>query len=221
MVDLSRWNLTTPEVDPDTGLAKTYPTSELPTLVNDYFIRTPSGAITFYAPVLGGVTANTDRTRCELRETNPDGSQFNWYGPNGDHFLRAALTVFEAPSSGVTVVGQIHTKLGSNPLIKLKWKRGFLAASVRFHPDEAPVDTNLLQTPLGARFTYSIHLTPRGNLSVSASCNSVSVNKAFPISSAWMYAPLYFKAGVYNQDGEQDFPGECSDATFYRLEVEH
>jgi hypothetical protein len=216
-IDLTTWNLCTPELDPETGRAKIYSTAEVQTLSNAYFRRGVDAKgypfVAFYAPVAGATTQSTDRTRSELRETRPDGALYNWTIPSGDHFLRAALAVYQAPSNGVTVVGQIHSKLGA-PLVKLKWKRGWLVASVRSTPDSDPVDTPLFEAPLGTRFSYSLHLTPGGTLSVGS--------KIIPIDAlAWRDAPLYFKVGVYNQDGVADTLDEASDATFWKLSAAH
>jgi hypothetical protein len=215
-IDLTTWNLCTPELDPETGRAKIYSTAEVQTLSNAYFRRGKNidgetVFVAFYVPVAGATTQSTDRTRSELRETRPDGALYNWTIPSGDHFLRAALTVYKVPSNGVTVVGQIHSKLGS-PLVKLKWKRGWLVASVRSTPDSDPVDTPLFEAPLGTRFSYSLHLTPGGTLSVGGKTWDVA---------AWRDAPLYFKAGVYNQDGVADTPDEASEANFWKLSIAH
>ena len=219
-IDLTCWNLTTPEADPsDPGLARTYSTADLATLDNAYFhpLGDAEGSIRFWAPVAGEVTANTDRTRTELRETNPDGTQRNW--TIGTYaVLRAAFTMRQLPSNGITVVGQIHAKNTTSPLVKLKWKPAGIYASVRKTPADAnPVDTLVSTAALNQRTTYVIQMTATGLLKVFV--NSAPAFTAQ--TTGWDAALLYFKAGVYNQDSTADTPTEASMADFHRIEVTH
>jgi hypothetical protein len=216
-IDLTVWNLTTPEPDAD-GDARTWPLAiDVPD--HEFFSRTAEGNVMFTAPVIGATTESTDRTRSELREIHPDGTLRNWTHASTASRLRAALTLFSVPANGVTVIGQIHSKgpaPGGDPLVKLKWKRGLLAASVRATPTSDPVDSPVLDVPLNARFTYSIGLSLLGDLSVTVTYGDRSGRFMQRIRD-WSAVPLYFKAGVYNQDVN----GEASKALFYRIEVEH
>jgi hypothetical protein len=225
-IDLSKWNICTPELDPATGYAKVYSTAELQTLNNTFFDYDGVRA-RFFAPVAGYTTRSTDRTRTELRETDADGSLQNWLIDGDiDHKLTAALRVMQLPSNGVIVVGQIHSRNG-DPLLKLKMKSMSLWASVRATPGRTPVDYKVLDIPYQRRFTYSIHLSPNGHLGVSAGYTGFDGVKhtgnydAELAGSGWENEWLYFKCGTYNQDAVSDSPDEASCVEFYVINASH
>lgn len=220
MLDLAIWNLTLPVGEPATVIE----TSALLQGYQDNYFKSSSGVIFFWAPVTGTTTANASYPRSELRETFIDGQLRNWTYPSADNFLRASLTVDKVPSTGKIVIGQIHAYQSTSPMLKLEYqysttaKTGKIVAKVRNKPGDTPIQvvTVAQGVPLSQRFTYSIHLTPSGTLSVNANNYKWSTK----LDSTWAPKPLYFKAGVYTQDNSGT-DSEGGMANFYKLEVEH
>lgn len=219
MIDLAMWNLSIPVGVPAT-------TIETPALAGgyqDHYFQSKNGAIFFWAPVNGSTTETAKYPRSELRETYPDGSLRNWIYPSADHFLRAALNVSQVPSTGKLVIGQIHAYKSSMPLVKLEYQyktssaSGNIVAKVRLTP-EAPIQVVTLASgiALNQRFTYVLHLTPKGTLAI----NLNGVKWSTRLDSAWASKPLYFKAGVYTQDNS-GYETEAGAAHFDKLSVEH
>src|SRR3546814_19310599 len=77
-----------------------------------------SGTVFFWAPVTGAKTANAIYPRSELRETYSDGTLRNWLYSAADNKLRATLSVSQVPSTGKIVIGQIHAKDSTKPMVK-------------------------------------------------------------------------------------------------------
>lgn len=69
---------------------------------------------------------------------------------------------------------------------------------------------------LKERFTYTIHLTPSGNLTV----NAHEMQWGTKLDPSWNGKQLYFKAGVYTQDNT-GYATEGGAATFYKLQIAH
>ncbi|RRV07379.1 polysaccharide lyase family 7 protein [Pseudomonas sp. v388] len=218
MIDLATWNLSVPVGIP----AATIATQQLVSGYQDGYFKS-GNTLFFWAPVTGSTTDNAKFPRTELRETTPDGRANNWTYPQADNFLRAALTVNQVPSSGKIVIGQIHAFQSTEPLLKVEYqykeklKTGNIVAKLRRSPDaEIEVITVAQGVPMNERFSYSIHLTPAGNLSVNAYDSVWNVK----LDSAWSTRLLYFKAGVYTQDNT-GYATEGGAATFYKLTINH
>lgn len=220
MIDLATWNLSIPVGVPAT-------TIQTPLLVGgyqDYYFKSANGSIFFWAPVNGTVTDSASYPRSELRETFADGKLRNWTYPTADNFLRAALSVSQVPSTGKVVIGQIHAYGSSKPMVKLEFQyktktaTATIVAKVRSTPldEEGQVITVLSGIPLNQRFSYTLHLTPKGGLSVSVNDTQWSTK----LDPSWAPKPLYFKAGVYTQDNE-GYETEAGAATFYILKIDH
>lgn len=220
MIDLAVWNLSVPVGAPAL-------TVNTPVLVqgfkNEYF-HADSNTLFFWAPVTGSTTKSAKYPRSELRETSADGKENNWLFPTADNFLRATLTVGQVPSTGKIVIGQIHVEGSNEPLLKLEYQykeklgTGNLVIKVRPTPDQTePTVINVASgVPLNQKFNYTIHLSPGGNLSVSAA----NLNWQQKIGSGWKNKPMYFKAGVYTQDNT-GYATEGGKATFYKLAIQH
>lgn len=236
MIDLANWNLTIPEQTPsaviDTAtLNRGYH--------SPYFVRRPDGSLVFWAPVTGTHTENAHYPRSELRETLRDGSRLNWHYPEAENQLRAELAVNQVPSSGKVIVGQIHGSGegdgdNANPLVKLQYRLkdgnqgeprqvGQIEALLRDKPgdDKSQVQPLIRNVPLNAHFTYQIHLSATGRLTLTASSAAAGERTwSTQVDPGWQAQGLYFKAGAYVQDnkGPADEGGK---ATFYQLTVEH
>ncbi|WNW11090.1 polysaccharide lyase family 7 protein [Pseudomonas sp. DTU_2021_1001937_2_SI_NGA_ILE_001] len=218
MIDLATWNLSIPVGVP----AQTIATAQLMRGYQDGYFRS-GNTLFFWAPVTGSTTDNAKFPRTELRETTADGRAFNWNYTSADNFLRAALMVNQVPSSGKIVIGQIHTYQSNEPLLKVEYqykdklKTGNIVAKLRRSPQsEIEVITIAEGVPLNQRFSYSIHLTPAGNLTVNAYENVWNVR----LDPTWSTKLLYFKAGVYTQDNT-GYATEGGAATFYQLSIAH
>ncbi|WP_110947611.1 polysaccharide lyase family 7 protein [Pseudomonas bohemica] len=218
MIDLATWNLSIPVGTPAA-------TIDTPTLIGGYqdgYFRS-GDTLFFWAPVTGSRTDNAIYPRTELRETYANGAVHNWAYSQADNMLRAALTVDQVPSTGKIVIGQIHCYGSTEPLIKLEYQYkektqdGNIVAKYRATPTSEPaviqVATGVL---LKERFTYTIHLTPSGMLTV----NAHDMQWSAKLDGTWSGKQLYFKAGVYTQDNT-GYATEGGAATFYKLQISH
>ncbi len=220
MIDLTTWNLSIPVGTP----AVTIETPTLAAGFKDEYFHSDSGTLFFWAPVTGTKTANAKYARSELRETSADGKLYNWTYGSADHFLRAALAVNQVPSTGKIVIGQIHVKNSNEPILKVEYQykeklgTGNIVAKVRLKPSDSEATVIQVATgvPMNKRFTYSIHLSPTGYLSVT----SADYQWGAKISPEWKDALMYFKAGVYTQDNT-GYASEGGMATFYKLDIDH
>ena len=218
MIDLATWNLSVPVGTP----ALTIATPRLVQGYQDGYFHS-GDTLFFWAPVTGSKTDNAIYPRTELRETNADGSVHNWLFPQADNFLKAALQVSQVPSTGKIVIGQIHCYQSTEPLVKLEYQykektaTGNIVAKYRPTPTSEPLVIEIATgVPLNQRFTYTIHLTAIGNLTINAADFTWSTT----LDPSWSSKQLYFKAGVYTQDNT-GYPTEGGAATFYKLTISH
>lgn len=218
MIALDTWNLSIPVGSP----AITIDTPKLASGYTDGFFKS-GDTLFFWAPVTGTTTKSAKYPRSELRETKADGSLNNWKYTAADNMLRAAVAVNQVPSTGKIVIGQIHCNGSTEPMLKLEyqWKDasrlGNVVAKFRATPDSEPaVITVAEKVPMNQRFTYTIHLTPTGSLTV----NAAGFQWGTKVATSWASQDLYFKAGVYTQDNT-GYATEGGAATFYKLAIEH
>ncbi|EPJ79200.1 MULTISPECIES: polysaccharide lyase family 7 protein [Pseudomonas] len=220
MIDLATWNLSIPEGAPPA----TIETSQLVQGFKNQYFNSETGTVFFWAPVTGATTANAIYPRSELRETNSDGTLRNWLYPSADNTLRATVTVNQVPSTGKIVIGQIHTKDSTSPMVKLEYQykayssTGNIVAKVRIRPDDATGQVITIATgvTLNRSFSYMIHLSPKGALGITAA----GYNWRTTVDPSWKVKPLYFKAGVYVQDNT-GYVTEGGKVTFSLLEIKH
>jgi hypothetical protein len=218
MIDLAMWNLSIPVGTP----AEIINTPALVAGYQDGYFRS-GNTLFFWAPVTGSKTDNAIYPRTELRETLPSGAVYNWDYSKADNVLRAALEVDQVPSSGKIVIGQIHCYGSTEPLIKLEYQfkeklgNGNIVVKFRRTPtSEVEVIQVATGVLLDTRFTYNIHLTQTGTLTV----NAADMQWTAKLDSTWSGKQLYFKAGVYTQDNT-GYVTEGGAATFYKLEIAH
>lgn len=220
MIDLTTWNLSIPEGSP----AVTIETPRLAQGFKNEYFHADTGTLFFWSPVTGSKTANAIYPRSELRETYSNGTLRNWLYSAADNQLRATLAVNQVPSTGKIVIGQIHTKDSTSPMVKLEYQyktktsTGNIVAKVRMRPDdeEGQVITVATGVKMDRNFTYMIHLSPKGALGISAA----GYNWRTTIDPSWKDKPLYFKAGVYVQDNT-GYTTEGGKVTFSQLEIQH
>jgi hypothetical protein len=218
MIALDTWNLSIPVGTP----ATTINTPQLAAGYTDGYFKS-GDTLFFWAPVTGSRTANAVYPRSELRETKADGSVNNWNYPAADNMLRAAVAVNQVPSTGKIVIGQIHCYSSTEPMLKLEYqykdakRLGNIVVKYRITPDAEPeVITVAQMVPMNQRFTYTIHLTPSGALTV----NAFNYQWSTKVDPSWAPKGLYFKAGVYTQDNT-GYATEGGAATFYKLDILH
>ncbi|WP_186445803.1 polysaccharide lyase family 7 protein [Paenibacillus cremeus] len=222
-IDLSHWKLTLPlekATDISTAdLVKGYS--------SDYFYTDPQdGAMTFWSPVVGGKTANTEYPRSELREMmNPSSSKVNWTW-QGTHIENAREMVTQVPSSGRVVVMQIHgiTTAGGDaaPLVKVEYDDKKKAIDCLVKSSSKTGDKDIHYTFNG----YDLNKAYDGQLKVvdgvlSMTFNGVTKTVNFVEQDPnWKTLNFYFKAGVYVQDNQGD-KNEGGRVKIYKLDVSH
>tara|TARA_Y100001951_G_scaffold16543_2_gene11604 strand:- start:622 stop:1305 length:684 start_codon:yes stop_codon:yes gene_type:complete len=219
MIELDVWNLSIPVGVP----ATTIDTPVLAGGYQDHYFQSRDGAIFFWSPVNGTTTISAKYPRSELRETHADGSVRNWTYPGAEHFLRAALSVSQVPSTGKIVIGQIHAYKSSMPMLKLEYQykawagSGNIVAKVRMTPDaEIQVVTIASGIVLGQPFHYTLNLKADGTLAIRLD----QIDWSTRVDPSWATKPLYFKAGVYTQDNT-GYETEAGAARFDQLSIEH
>lgn len=223
MVDLSRWNLVTPEATSGSS-ARTYWPGEFPG--NEYFAIMDTGEVGLWAPTKGATTESSDRTRTEFREIIPGTRELkNWkLGEHQSQYLRASMTIKQVTPNGRVCIGQIHIKDISRPVLKIVWDNGSLRAKVRQHCNQSddPGFTFLDDVPLLERFSYSVAVNGSGLVSVNLTHGSRRGECRFNLLPSYIGRSLYFKAGLYNQDDatESTLATDGSRAVLHSLEVE-
>ena len=209
--DLSHWKCTLP----DGTATEISPSRLVGGYTSEFFYTGSDGAMTFWCPVTGGTTPNSQYPRSELRELiDPRSSSRNW-SLNGTHILRAGCKVLQAPSGGKVIIGQIHG-YDAPPLIKLQWDDGVVFALFKNSPSGSDVKHSLGAIGLGQRFDYEIRVVD-GLASVSA--NGTTRNYDFR-GTDWMTNAFYYKAGAYVQDNAGPVE-EGGRVAFYALTASH
>lgn len=226
--DLSHWKLTLP-----TG-SSGHPTEiSAPQLVagysSQYFYRGKDGELVFWCPVTGVTTSGSSYSRSELRETNPDGSLYNWNVADGTATLAASLAVNTVPSTGKVVVGQIHDNgaggIKGQPLLKLVYKydsasgTGILEAQVRPYPESSTSDNYTVATGIKLNEVFSYKIELKADLTLNVQING-QTKYSKSIDSRWKSQGMYFKAGSYCQDNSGSST-EGAKVSFYDLTVAH
>ncbi|MFK4134730.1 MULTISPECIES: polysaccharide lyase family 7 protein [Pseudomonas] len=236
MVDLAEWNLTIPEpsspvVIETNVLNRNYR--------SDYFYRTPDGSVTLWAPVTGRYTPELNYPSTELRETRPDGSEYNWKYEDSVSLMQADLRINQVPSSGKMIIGQIRTVGDSqgtpdSALISLRYRldptmegktpvTGQVEALIRTKPDTLKIPPQILlrNIPLDGPFSYELRLSRTGVLSVRLFTHGRGNGElSVQLDQRWASYHLYFKAGAYVEDKEGPST-EGGKVTFNRLVTMH
>jgi Alginate lyase len=215
--DLTHWKLTLP----DAAASEIAASSLVAGYTNASFFYTgPDGAMVFWCPVTGGTTSGSSYPRSELREVlDPADDNVNWTG-YGTNILTAQCRVTQVPSTGKTIIGQIHGFTGNAyPLVKLQYQNGTIVALVKESPN-SDTDThfNFMNVGLGNPISYQIKLV-NGLLSLTVNGSNQAVN-IFQTDPAWATNTLYFKAGDYCQDNSGSNT-EAAQVMFYQLSATH
>jgi Alginate lyase len=193
-VSLSGWQLTLPLAGKNGAAAIVKPAAASP----PWLTTEGSGGLTFFAPVNGAKTKNSDHARTELvgLDTFTAGS--------GHHVLHASIAVSQVPAAARDViVGQIHGAgtIKSVPFVMLHYDAGAITVVVKQQQSGAAAQRlNLLSdVALAARFDYSLTDNGDGSLTFTADEGSrhASLNARLP--DAFRGASVRFQAGAYQQ----------------------
>lgn len=232
---LENWSLTLP-VDADgsnQGRAQTLLPDRLSGpqgFTSPYFRTDSDGAMTFWAPANGALSARANYARAELRQMiDPSSNAVNWDNQGRAH-LDARLRVLQVPvSNGLVAVGQIHA-YEAMPLATLYYQydmdaqNGRLFATVKESPEsteEGKRYTVAQGIQLGQAFIYRLGMA-RNRDGVAEVAISVNGSPALqvPLDPAWDSRTFYFKAGAL-LNSRSDNGEDGARVKFYRLATSH
>ncbi|WP_394749948.1 polysaccharide lyase family 7 protein [Spongiimicrobium salis] len=250
-IDLSHWKVTLPvgnngrptEVEPPAILD--YATNETlrPFMYNDSI----EGALVFYT-YPGVTTANSSRSRTELREQmNPGSNSTNWTFAQGGR-MYGTLQMEDISKDGQgkyhrTIIMQIHGRLtnaqrdligeddnNAPPVLKIYWQNGKVRVKSKELKNVNTTGTDLLYTDAwtdddGFNFDqevgfdkFSLEVKVEEGRMEVILNNGQSVVFANESMNKWGVFENYFKAGNYLQTTDE---GAYARVKYYELEVEH
>ncbi|PWL37805.1 polysaccharide lyase family 7 protein [Flagellimonas aquimarina] len=247
-IDLSNWKVTLPigrpdEVKPPEILE--YATNEKlkPFMYNDSI----DGALVFYT-YPGATTANSSRSRTELREQmEPGSNSVNWTFSQGGR-LKGTLAMDDISKDSDnkyhrTIIMQIHGRLTNEqrdligqkdnnapPMLKIYWQNGKVRVKTKVLKNPDVSDTDILRTDEwtddeGFNFNEEVGFN-RFSLEVLVSDGRMEVilndTESVVYESddieKWGVFENYFKAGNYLQTSDE---GSYARVKYYDLQVEH
>ena len=213
VVDLAGWKLTIPVANKKGTAAIIEPASS----TAPWLTRNRNGSLTFFAPVEGATTANSEHARTELD------SLTNFTAGEGTHSMKANLVVQQAPSDGSKIIiGQIHgaDTISSVPYVMLQWEAGSVRVVVKQAQSGSASDKYPLLTgvPLNSRFSYSISDTGDGNLVFSATHGADTKTVTAAIPAPFKGSTVRFQAGAYQQGESGSGPQDGARLTFFSLD---
>lgn len=171
--------------------------SALQSYSGQYFERQSGARIVMRVPSSGlATTPNSKYPRSELKENR------TWKVGDGCAVLAARVNIYDLPSSGDIVIGQIHQEATTpRPPVELHYSNGTLHADVLKKQTTLSGQPRTKLTiatgiPDHQSFSYIISLTSSGVLTVTVNGKSQST----VLDASFNSAKLYFKAGNYTQD---------------------
>ena len=202
--DLSQYKWQSPVASGSDVLEISQP--QLATYTSAYFYTTNDGAMVFWCPVNGATTSGTSYPRSELRDLRE-------WPLSSTQIMNATCKVLQSPSTGKTIIGQIHGNISGTEAMKLRYSGGDVTAGCK--PDlggtefQIPILTGVA---LGTTINYTIKMV---NHVVTITVNGVTVTNV--LNSTWdAETAYYFKAGTYPQDNSGTST-EGSRIAFYAL----
>jgi hypothetical protein len=216
--DLSLWALQEPTGFPNSPT--TISADKLQTFQDAYFFTDrKDGAMEFWDPEDGVVSAHSRYPRSELREMTAAGTPANW-PLTGTHTLSASLRVTQVPDH--VCVGQIHigtgTPASTKPLLELfYYADGAIVAAVEQNPNGGNSVTHAIgDVPLGRQWSYVIGVSD-GAISVRVDDGDT---QTWPVPPNFYQESFFFKAGDDGQSvGDNSTIG--ARVSFYALDVAH
>jgi len=247
-IDLSNWKVTLPigrpdEVKPPEILE--YATNEKlkPFMYNDSI----DGALVFYT-YPGATTANSSRSRTELREQmEPGSNSVNWTFSQGGK-LKGTLAMDDISKDSDnkyhrTIIMQIHGRLTNEqrdligqkdnnapPMLKIYWQNGKVRVKTKVLKNPDVSDTDILRTDEwtddeGFNFNEEVGFNKFSlEVLVSDGRMEVILNDTESVVyenddiKKWGVFENYFKAGNYLQTSDE---GSYARVKYYDLQVEH
>ncbi len=247
-IDLSNWKVTLPigrpdEVKPPEILE--YATNEKlkPFMYNDSI----DGALVFYT-YPGATTANSSRSRTELREQmEPGSNSVNWTFSQGGR-LKGTLAMDDISKDSDnkyhrTIIMQIHGRLTNEqrdligqkdnnapPMLKIYWQNGEVRVKTKILKDPDVSNTDILRTDSwtddeGFNFNEEVGFDKFSlEVLVSDGRMEVILNDTESVVyegddiKKWGIFENYFKAGNYLQTSDE---GSYARVKYYDLLVEH
>ncbi|PWN61049.1 polysaccharide lyase family 7 protein [Chryseobacterium viscerum] len=148
-------------------------------------------SIRFFCSSYGQATKGSHYPRTELRQIK------EWHFEN-KHSLQVKMSVWQQPSSGKIIIGQIHGSSKGTEAVKLWWNNGEIQAGFKKEVNGKEERVTLLKNiPLGQIFEYNIQ---QDGLNVQVKINQK--NTTFTLGDSWKSEYVYFKAGNYLQDNK-------------------
>nr|WP_299169334.1 polysaccharide lyase family 7 protein [uncultured Allomuricauda sp.] len=247
-IDLSNWKVTLPigrpdEVEPPEILE--YATNEK--LKSFMYNDSIEGALVFYT-YPGATTANSSRSRTELREQmEPGSNSVNWTFSQGGR-LKGTLAMDDISKDSDdkyhrTIIMQIHGRLTNEqrdligqkdnnapPMLKIYWQNGEVRVKTKVLKDPNVSNTDILRTDSwtddeGFNFneevgfnTFSLEVLVSDGRMEVILNDTESVVYESDDIKKWDVFENYFKAGNYLQTSDE---GSYARVKYYDLEVEH
>lgn len=247
-IDLSNWKVTLPigrpdEVEPPEILE--YATNEK--LKSFMYNDSIEGALVFYT-YPGATTANSSRSRTELREQmEPGSNSVNWTFSQGGR-LKGTLAMDDISKDSDdkyhrTIIMQIHGRLTNEqrdligqkdnnapPMLKIYWQNGEVRVKTKVLKDPNVSNTDILRTDswtddVGFNFneevgfnTFSLEVLVSDGRMEVVLNDTESVVYESDDIKKWGVFENYFKAGNYLQTSDE---GSYARVKYYDLEVEH
>ncbi|MBJ9973911.1 polysaccharide lyase family 7 protein [Pseudomonas sp. S75] len=155
------------------------------------------GSVQFTAPTRGASSKSTRRTRCEWSES------VDWkLSSAANHVNRQTLRLDKVNSARKVVIAQMHVRGDDGPPVKVFWNKGSITLGFRPRYDQTtPSNSTILEgVPLGTVFSLEIHVSSKGLVTVSATCNGASGSSTpLQLDDSWNSHLFEFHGGIYNQ----------------------
>lgn len=250
-IDLSHWKVTLPignngkpiEIEPPEILDYAANETLLPFMYNDSI----DGSLVFYT-YPGATTANSSRSRTELREQmEPGSNSVNWTFSQGGR-LKGTLAMDDISKDSDdkyhrTIIMQIHGRLTNDqrdligqkdnnapPMLKIYWQNGEVRVKIKVLKDPNVSNTDILRTDSwtddeGFNFNEEVGFNKFSlEVLVSDGRMEVILNDTESVVyesddiKKWNVFENYFKAGNYLQTSDE---GSYAKVKYYDLQVEH
>lgn len=206
------WRLTLP-LEGDSGNAETVNPA---VLSPPWLTREPAGGLTFWAPVDGATTRNSEHARTELSSLD------EFEAGTAPRALTASVVVAQVPAdSQDVIIGQLHGAgdIISVPFVMLHYTAGAIDVVVKQQQSGSESQNLRLLTgvPLGAPFDFRISDDGNGALTFTATYGGQTGTADAPLPEPFRGATVRFQAGAYQQGAEGGPAGDGARITFATL----
>jgi len=214
-VSLSGWKLTLP-VSSSGALSGNASQLSTAAVTAPWLTRNADGSLSFWAPVTGATTPNSEHARTELVSTN------DFLFGSAAHTLSAQVAVTQVPSSDPDIcLGQIHGggSINSVAFVMLHWRAGDIVVVIKkaLKGSSSQTVTLLTGVPLGAAFTFTLSDNGDGGIGLSATYAGTSAQLSVTAASAFVGTDQRFQVGDYQQAVSGASASDGGRATFYAI----